>query len=237
MTVYKLFWDEFSSWYLEIVKPAYQKPIDTISYNTTIEFFEKLVKLLHPFMPFITEEIWQLLRERGKTESIMISEMPVAGLADKSLISLFDQAKEIIGSVRTIRNEKNISMKELLELDYIDNGNSFDPLFIEVIRKMANVSDVRKVQEKNPSAGSFIVRNIEFYVPLGQLLNTEEEITRLEKELNYTRGFLQSVLKKLENEKFIQNAPGPVLDLERAKKADAENKIASLEKQINALKT
>jgi valyl-tRNA synthetase len=236
MSVYKLFWDEFSSWYLEMVKPAYQKPIDKATLESTIGFFEKLSLLLHPFMPFITEEIWQLIKERKDGESIMISRMPVAGKVDESIITHFDQVKEIIGSVRTIRNDKGIAMKQVLELDYIDSEGSFKPFFNDVIMKMANVSDVRAVKEKNETAGSFIVKNVEFYVPLGNLLNTEEELAKLEKELEYTRGFLESVLKKLENQRFVQNAPKHVLELELDKKADAESKITSLEKQISALR-
>lgn len=236
MTVYKLFWDEFSSWYLEMVKPAYQKPIDGRTYSETIEFFEKLVLLLHPFMPFITEEIWQLIRERQTGESIMISGMPLPGKIDRAILEHFEEVKEIIASVRTIRNEKNIPQKEVLELDYIDSEGTYNPWFNEVIRKMANVSEVRSVKEKNETAGSFMVKNVEYYVPLGQLLNADEERVRLEKELDYSRGFLNSVMKKLENQKFVQNAPKQVLELELAKKADAENKISSLERQIAGLR-
>jgi valyl-tRNA synthetase len=236
MTVYKLFWDEFSSWYLEMVKPAYQKPIDKATLESTIGFFEKLTLLLHPFMPFITEEIWQLIKERKDGESIMVSRMPVPGKFDESLIVQFDQVKEIIGAVRTIRNDKSIAMKEVLELEYIDAEGIYNPFFDEVVKKMANLSDVHAVKQKNETAGSFIVKNVEFYVPLGNLLNAEEEIAKLEKEIEYAKGFLQSVLKKLENEKFVNNAPKQVLDLELAKKADAESKIASLGKQIQALK-
>jgi valyl-tRNA synthetase len=236
MTVYKLFWDEFSSWYLEMVKPAYQKPIDRKTLESTIDFFEKMSLLLHPFMPFITEEIWQLIRERKDGESIMISKMPAPEKVDEAIIIHFDQVKEIIGSVRTIRNDKNIAMKEVMELDYIDADGSFNPFFNEVIKKIANVSAVKAVQQKNETAGSFIVKNVEFYVPLGNLLDTEEEIVKLEKELQYTQGFLESVLKKLENQKFVQNAPKHVLELELAKKTDAESKIASLEKQIAAMR-
>jgi len=236
MTVYKLFWDEFSSWYLEMVKPAYQKPIDKATLESTIAFFEKMTLVLHPFMPFITEEIWQLVKERKDGESIMISKMPKAGNFDEALLSQFDLTKEIIGGVRTIRNDKNIAMKEILELDYIDSEGTFSERFNEVIKKMANVSDVRAVKEKNDTAGSFMVKNLEFYVPLGNLLNTEEELVKLDKELDYTQGFLNSVLKKLENQKFVQNAPKHVLELELSKKADAESKIVSLEKQIVALR-
>jgi valyl-tRNA synthetase len=236
MTVYKLFWDEFSSWYLEMVKPAYQKPIDRKTLESTISFFEKMSLLLHPFMPFITEEIWQLIRERNDGESIMISKMPAPEKVDEAIIIHFDQVKEIIGSVRTIRNDKNIAMKEVLELDYIDAEGSFNPFFNEVIKKIANISAVKAVQQKNETAGSFIVKNVEFYVPLGNLLDTEEEIVKLEKELQYTQGFLESVLKKLENQRFVQNAPKHVLEFELAKKADAESKIISLENQIRVLK-
>ena len=236
MTLYKLFWDEFSSWYLEMVKPLYRKPIDKATLERTIDFFEKLTLLLHPFMPFITEEIWQLIRERKDGESIMISKMPSEGAADEAIIAQFDQVKEIIGAVRTIRNDKNIAMREVLELDYIDSENSFNSRFNEVIKKIAHVSNVRAVKEKNETAGSFIVKNVEFYVPLGNLLNTEEELVKLEKELDYTQGFLESVLKKLENQRFVQNAPKQVLELELAKKADAESKISSLEKQILSLR-
>ena len=233
MNLYRLFWDEFSSWYLEIVKPAYQKPVDKTTYEATLSFFEQLMELLHPIMPFITEEIWQLIYERESGESIMITEMPEKGAYDTELLDSFEKVKEIIASVRNIRKDKDIPNKEALTLKV--NGEHiarYDP----VVQKLANISSIEEISSKPENAVSFMVRTTEYYIPVESLLDTEEEVKKLEEELEYTRGFLQSVMKKLNNERFVQNAPANVVDLEKKKKEDAEQKIKTLEERINSLK-
>ncbi len=235
MVVYKLFRDEFSSWYLEIIKPSYEKPIDKESYLKTIDFLESLLLLLHPFMPFITEEIWQYLRERKKGESIMISGMPQKGKFDKELLRLFEQTKEIVISIRGIRSKRNIPQKEKLELLYLAEGE-YDDRFNEVIIKLANLSGIISMEGSVPDkTASFIVKATEYHVPLTGRVNKEEELDKMENELVYTRGFLLSVIKKLENERFVNNAPAEVLEREYAKKTDAENKIKALETRIQFL--
>ena len=235
MKVYKLFWDEFSGWYLEIIKPEYQKPVDLKTYNSTIVVFEKLMHLIHPFMPFITEEIWQLLTERKKGESLMVSPMPEQRKFSRDIIERFEISKEIISAIRTVRKEKDLSNKERIEL-FIRAGNTFDRYFLPVISRMGNLSGISFTEMKVEGAASFILRTIEFYIPLANMHDVEGELAKIREELNYTNGFLVSVMKKLENKHFVQNAPAKVLDLERKKKADAETKIRSLEERIEELK-
>ena len=233
MAVYKLFWDEFSSWYLEIVKPGYQQPIDAVTYRATIGFFDSLLKLLHPFMPFITEELWQALENRKEGESLMLALMPEAGLVDDNLLDQFEIVKEVVGGVRTIRLQKNIPIKESLELHVLgEHCSDFNP----VICKMCNLSAIRCVEEKTLEAISFLVRTTEYAVPVGTVINVEEELAKLEEELKYQQGFLASVLKKLSNENFVNKAPAKVIEMERKKQADAESKIKSIEENIRALK-
>lgn len=233
MAVYKLFWDEFSSWYLEIVKPGYQQPIDGVTYRATIGFFDSLLKLLHPFMPFITEELWQALENRKEGESLMLALMPEAGLVDDNLLDQFEIVKEVVGGVRTIRLQKNIPIKESLELHVLgEHCSDFNP----VICKMCNLSAIRCVEEKTLEAISFLVRTTEYAVPVGTVINVEEELAKLEEELKYQQGFLASVLKKLSNENFVNKAPEKVIEMERKKQADAESKIKSIEENIRALK-
>ena len=233
MAVYKLFWDEFSSWYLEIVKPGYQQPIDGVTYRATIGFFDSLLKLLHPFMPFITEELWQALENRKEGESLMLALMPEAGLVDDNLLDQFEIVKEVVGGVRTIRLQKNIPNKESLELHVLgEHCSDFNP----VICKMCNLSAIRCVEEKTLEAISFLVRTTEYAVPVGTVINVEEELAKLEEELKYQQGFLASVLKKLSNENFVNKAPAKVIEMERKKQADAESKIKSIEENIRALK-
>jgi valyl-tRNA synthetase len=233
MEVYKLFWDEFSSWYLEMIKPDYQQPIDRKTYQATLGFFEALLKLLHPFMPFITEELWQALEPRNEGESIMISLLPApdAGCIDE-LIS-FEEVKEIISGIRTVRLQKNIPNKETLELQVL---GEYDGCYDPVIMKMAHLSGIEKVREKTPGAVSFLVKTTEFAVPLGSSMNPEEELEKLEKELKYQREFLESVLKKLSNENFVSKAPEKVIEMERKKQADAESKIKLLEENRKGMK-
>ena len=236
MTVYKLFWDEFSSWYLELIKPQYEKPIDKDTLEMTIVFFEKLVHLLHPFMPFITEEIYHLLNDRKKGESIMVSGMPAPAKFDSGIIQNFEIVKEIITAIRAIRNQNNLPVKQSLELNYLKSGEKYNRTLDPVICKLAGISNISEVSAKPGNSSSFIIKNYEYYIPLGTLLNAEDELIKLEKELIYAKGFLESVMKKLQNERFVKNAPANVLDLEMNKKADAEGKIASLKKQIDLLR-
>ncbi len=233
MAVYKLFWDEFSSWYLEMVKPAYGKPVDRATYEATLGFFDALLRLLHPFMPFITEELWQHIAERKDGESVMTALLPKAGAFSEQTIADMDVAKDIIAGIRTVRLQKNIPNKEELELQVMGEGN----VPVEsIIKKLANLSAVANVSEKDATAAAFMVGTTEYAVPLGNNINVEEELKKLEADLKYQEGFLQSVLKKLSNEKFVNNAPAKVIEMERKKQADAEAKIATLKESIAALR-
>ncbi|MGC9342385.1 MAG: class I tRNA ligase family protein, partial [Bacteroidales bacterium] len=198
-------------------------------------FIEKLLKLLHPFMPFITEEIWHYLKDRKDRESIMRTRLPEAGLVDERRIGQFERIKQVVTAIRNIRNEKQLAVKEELKLGYIINEGDFNPDFETVIMKLANISNLEELTEKPEGAVSFIVKNIEYYLFIGDKIDVEAEILKLTEELNYTRGFLNSVLKKLNNERFVQGAPEAVVHKERVKRADAESKIAALEKQIETL--
>ena len=232
MAVYKLFWDEFSSWYLEMAKPGYQQPIDKATYEATLGFFDALLRMSHPFMPFITEELWQALAPREAGESLMVAPMPKAGAVDEAFLQAFEQVKEIIGGVRTIRLQKNIPNKDSLELQVLGAHNE---AFNAVIVKMCNLSAIQSVAEKAAGAVSFLVGTTEYAVPLGNLINVEEELAKLREELKYQQGFLASVLKKLDNENFVSKAPAKVIEMERKKQADAESKIKSIEESIAAL--
>ena len=232
MAVYKLFWDEFSSWYLEMVKPAYQQPIDRATYEATLGFFDSLLKVLHPFMPFITEELWQALASRNEGESIMVSLMPKATEVNESIIAGFEKSKEIIAGIRTVRLQKNVPNKEMLALQVL-GGQSND--FDAVIIKLGNLSGIETVSEKSAGSISFLVDVTEYAIPMATLINAEEEIKKMEAEIVYYQGFIDSVMKKLGNERFVANAKPEVVEGERKKKADAESKIASLKESIKAL--
>ena len=240
MSVYKLFWDEFSSWYLEMVKPAYingeAQPIDKQTYDKTLEFFEQLLKMLHPFMPFITEELWQHLYDRKEGDSIMRDklEIPAPTEADDQLVAQIESVKQIISGVRAIRNSKNIAQKDPLTLSMV-SANHFEA-FNKVIMKMANLSAIEVVDEKAADASAFMVGTDEFAVPLGNLIDVTAEIEKQEAQLKHLEGFLAGVLKKLSNERFVQNAPEAVVALERKKQSDAEEKIAALKESLNELK-
>ena len=233
MVVYKLFWDEFSSWYLEMVKPAYGQPIDHTTYEKTLSFFDTLLKLLHPFMPFITEELWQHVYERQAGESIMVQTLATPESFDDAIITQFEAAKEVISGIRTIRLQKNIAQKEALTLEVV--GTNPLAAFDSVITKLCNLSAISTVETKADGAASFMVGTTEYAVPLGSLINVEEELKKLEADLKYQEGFLQSVLKKLSNEKFVSKAPANVIEMERKKQSDAETKIAALKESIAAL--
>ena len=240
MTVYKLFWDEFSQWYLEMVKPAYkdgvQQPIDRETYDATLRFFELLLKMLHPFMPFITEELWQAIYERKDGESIMrdslVLDAPTA--EELKLIENIEQVKLVVSGVRTVRSQKNIAPKEQLTLQTVGQ-NQFEA-YNDVIKKMGNLSSIDVVEAKDPSATAFMVGTDEFAVPLGDLIDVAAEIEKMEAQLKHLEGFKAGVEKKLANERFVQNAPEAVVALERKKLADSEEKIAALKESINALK-
>ena len=232
MAVYKLFWDEFSSWYLELIKPAYQKPIDKASYEATLSFFDTMVKLLHPFMPFITEEIWQLIEDRKDGQSLMVEGMPKAESYSEEIIEAFESVKEIISGVRNIRNENNIAQKESLSLKI---KGDYQSQYDSCIVKMANLSDIQTTDTKIESAVTFMVKSAEFYIELGDLVDVEEELKKLNEELEYNKGFLNSVMKKLNNERFVNNAPEKVVNIEKKKKEDAEIKIKVLEERIASL--
>lgn len=232
MLLYKLFWDEFSAWYLEMIKPAYQQPIDTETYKITLSYFDALMRLLHPFMPFITEELWQALCDRKAGESIMTSLQPKQTPADKELLNDFETLKEVVAGVRTIRLEKNIPNKDELELQVIGQHNH---QYNSVISKICRLSSVISVSEKQPGASGFLVGTIEYSIPLADKMDVEAELQKLKVELTYTEGFLQSVLKKLGNERFVQNAKPEIVEGERKKQADAESKIALLKENIAVL--
>lgn len=229
MSLYKLFWDEFSSWYLEMAKPAYQQPIDKKTYEATLGLFDSLLRLLHPFMPFITEELWQALAERKAGESIIVSEMPKEVSFSNDLIDTFEKVKEVIAGVRTIRLQKNIPNKEELSLEVIGQYNTD---FDTVISKMGNLTSINTVAEKDPTSVSFLVGTTEFSVPLGNNIDIEAELKRLNDELKYLEGFLKSVAAKLSNEKFVANAKPEIVENERKKQADAESKIKTIKESI-----
>ena len=240
MAVYKLFWDEFSSWYLEMVKPAYingePQPIDKQTYDKTLEFFDILLKMLHPFMPFITEELWQHLYDRKDGESIMrVSlQLPDPTKADDELTAQMEYVKQVVSGVRMVRNQKNIAPKEQLDLQVVGKNNyaAFDAVTI----KMANLKGISVVAEKDATASAFMVGTEEFAVPLGDMIDVEAEIAKMEAQLQHLEGFLAGVKKKLSNERFVANAPEAVVALERKKQSDSEEKIAALKESIAALK-
>lgn len=235
MTVYSMVRDEFSGWYLEAVKPAYQQPIDKATYDATIQFFDKVIRILHPFMPFITEEIYQYISERKKGESIVVAQMPKAGRIHHHVVDLFEDAKQIIAGVRNIRQDKNIPLKEMVKLQITTDENSYDKKFIPVINKLANIESEYFVSKSDDASASFLVGTTEYAVPLGDMIDVEAEKKKLGDEINYHEGFLQSVAKKLSNTSFVQNAPAAVVDKEKQKMADAELKIKSLKEQLAKL--
>ena len=233
MAIYKLFWDEFSSWYLEMVKPAYQQPIDRKTYDATLRYFDALLRMLHPFMPFITEELWQHLYDRKEGESIMTARMPEPQPVDMEIINRFETTKLVVAGIRTIRLQKGIANKEQLTLQIIgahDHSNDC------ILTKMTNLATIETIEEKDPAAASFRVHATEYAIPLSNAIDVEAELKKLEAELKYAQGFLKTVMGKLGNERFVQNAPEAVVAMERKKKADAEEKIKSLEESIAALK-
>jgi valyl-tRNA synthetase len=236
MAIYKLVWDDFCSWYLEIVKPAYQQPIDRATYESTITFFENLMKLLHPFMPFLTEEIWHMLRERENGDDIIIARQPSMDKSNNKIIKSFEKAEEVIIGIRKVRAEKNIPIKEPVELK-LQTGKHDESHFYPVVSKLGNIVNIEEVNEKPANALTFIVGAQEYYIPLSENIDVEAEVTKLNEELNYTEGFLKSVLKRLSNERFVNNAPPAVVEKEKKKQVDAEARIKALKEQIAGLKS
>jgi valyl-tRNA synthetase len=232
MTAYKLVWDDFCSWYLEMVKPAYQQPIDIKTLAASVGFFEKLMQVLHPFMPFITEEIWHLLNDRGE-ESIMLSQMPAAGAFNPELLNWFEQASEAVIGIRNIRKDKNLPFKD--KVDLMIKGDNPAKYFDEVVAKLGNISSFSYVETKPAASAGFVVKATEYYIPLGQGVDLEAEKEKLMKELEYTQGFLASVEKKLNNEKFVSNAKPEVVENERQKQADAIGRIEILKASLSDL--
>ena len=235
MSIYKLFWDDYCSWYLELVKPAYGQAIDETTYNATLGFFESLLKMIHPVMPFITEELWHDMAERGENETIMFARTPVAGPWEKALINDFELAEEAVNALRGIRQQKNISPKEALEVKF---KGAFPEKMLPVIIKLANISDAAIVEDFGATAEgvSQMIRTVEMYVPLNGKVNVAEEIAKIEAELEYQKKFLESVRKKLSNESFVAHAPEKVVAMERKKEADSLSKIEGYESQLKALK-
>jgi valyl-tRNA synthetase len=234
-TSYKLVWDDFCSWYLEIIKPEFEKPIDEATYKKTIEFFEKILKLLHPFMPFITEELWHELNERSEKDCIIIMSWPKAGASNKAILEEAQFAFDIVKEIRNSRNTKGISPKEALKLQVKEDGKKSIDSFWPVIKKLSNLSDISFVAAQANNVTSFIVKTMEFSIPLEGKVDVAKEREALEKDLAYQKGFILSVNKKLENEKFVNSAKPEVVEMERKKRADAEAKIKSLEESLSKL--
>ncbi len=235
LVAYRLFWDEFSGWLLEMVKPAYGDAIDECTLKAVKSIFERLMQMLHPFMPFLTEEIWQDIAERKEGESICVSAAKVAEEADEKLLARFELAKEVISAVRNVRKQKNLPNKDALTLKVIVDEN-YPAEYEAVITKMANLTSVERVEEKDATAAAFIVKTTQYFVPLGGLIDVEAERKKMSEELTYLEGFLASVMKKLSNERFVSSAPEKVVANERAKKADAEAKIAAIKERLEQLK-
>ncbi|OWP82992.1 valine--tRNA ligase [Flavobacterium davisii] len=235
MAIYKLVWDDFCSWFLEMIKPGYQQPIDKTTFDKAIEMLEANLKLLHPFMPFLTEEIWQYIADRTTEEALIISQWPEVKLYDEKLIADFDFTTEVISGIRTIRKDKNISFKDAIELKVVNNEKA-STFFDSVITKLGNISSLEYVSEKVNGALSYRVKSNEFFIPVGEGIDIEAEIKKLTEELNYTKGFLKSVQGKLSNEKFVLGAPEQVITNERKKEADALAKILTIEQSLAGLK-
>ncbi|HOZ75161.1 MAG TPA: valine--tRNA ligase [Flavobacterium sp.] len=235
MGIYKLVWDDFCSWFLEMIKPAYQQPIDKATFDKAIEMLENVLKLLHPFMPFLTEEIWQHIAERSAEEALIIAQWPESKAFDSKLISDFENTMEVISGIRSIRKDKNIPFKDAIELKAINN-EKLSVYFDSVVTKLGNIAALEYVSDKVDGALSFRVKSNEYFIPITGAIDVEQEIAKLTEELKYTQGFLKSVQAKLSNEKFVGGAPEKVLEMERKKEADALAKIATIEQSVKSLK-
>ncbi len=236
MTVYTTVRDEFSGWLLEMVKPGYQQPIDALTYAEIVELFDQMLRLMHPFMPFITEEIWQLLDERKEGESIMVSQLPANTSYDTGLLAAFEDVKDAVSGIRKIRKDKNIAFKDAIYFSVQKGDKGFDSKFNSILIKLGNLTELTIVEEEVKGAASFRVKSSSFYIPLDGFIDVEEELAKLEEELKYAKGFLNSVMKKLSNERFVNNAPEAVVAKEKAKQADAEANIKVLEERIASMK-
>ena len=234
MTVFKLFTDEFSGWYLEMVKPGYQQPIDSKTYDKTLEFFDVLMRMIHPFMPFITEELWHHIYQRGEKESIMVCTLKLDEPTDSEirLLSDVELMKQVVAGVRNIRNKKNINKKEQVALEVV-GANPLSALNSTIV-KMANLSSFNVVDEKSAATSDFLVGTTEYAVPLGDLIDKDAEIKKIESEIKRLENFLTGVEKKLSNERFVSNAPAQVVELERKKQSDATTKLASLRENLKS---
>ena len=234
MTSYKLIYDDFCGWLLEMIKPAYGQPIDRTTFDAVVITFEDNLKVLHPFMPFLTEEIWQFMAKRNTDEALIISKYPEQTSSDSKLIEDFELVKDAVSGIRTIRKEKNIAFKDTIALSVINNEN-LDISYNSVISKMGNISDLQTVDAAIEGALTFRVKSNEYFIPMDGAINVEEEIEKLTEELKYTEGFLKSVQKKLSNERFVNNAPAQVVGSEKKKEADALAKIETINKSLKSL--
>ena len=234
MATYKLIWDDFCSWLLEISKPAYQQPIDRKTYNGIIEALENNLRILHPFAPFATEEIWQTITKRTPEQALIINSWPKQQEVDLKIISDFEYASQVISGIRTIRKSKNIAFKDAIELHVLSN-ETVSSDFDTIIAKLGNINEIASAKTPLDGALSFRVKSNEYFIPLAGAIDVEAEIVKIEEELKYTKGFLQSVSKKLSNERFVNNAPEKVVEIEKQKMADAEAKITTLEKRLASL--
>jgi len=237
MTIYNTIRDEFSGWLLEIIKPAYQAPIDGTTIDQISELFDEVLRLLHPFMPFISEEIWHLLKERNPGDSIMISQWPKPTVGQEEICEKFELIKEVITGIRAIRKAKEIANKEQLQLFIAPGEKGYIPEYDSIVSKMANLSQLQITTEEVAGAMSFRVNTTAYYLPLGDVVNLQEEILKIEEELKYTLGFLEAVMKKTGNERFMSSAPAQVVDLERKKQTDAQEKIKMLEERLLSFKS
>lgn len=234
MTAYKLFWDDFSGWYLEMIKPAYSEPIDSTTLAQAKSFFEKLLQMLHPFIPFVTEELWHCVAERSGDDCVMVSCMPQAGEQRPEMLARFDLVREAVTAIRAIRRQRNIPSKDALSLKVVADEN-YPSEFAPVFEKMANLSSVEPVSGKDPDWEAFIVKTTQYFVPMGGRIDREAELAKLREDLAYHEGFLNIVMKKLGNERFVNSAPAQVVATEQAKKADAEAKIAAIRERITIM--
>jgi valyl-tRNA synthetase len=234
MSIYKLIWDDFASWLLEIIKPDYQQPLDIKTHKSIIAIFENNLKILHPFMPFLSEEIWQYIADRKPEQALIISQYPKLKSFDTQLISDFETVKEVVSGIRTIRKEKNISFKDTIELSVLNNENLSEQ-YNSVITKLGNISKMEVVSDSVEGALTFRVQSNEYFIPISGAINIEEELAKIQDELKYTEGFLKSVRAKLTNERFVSNAPTQVIEIERKKEADALAKIETLKASLASL--
>jgi valyl-tRNA synthetase len=234
MAAYKLTWDDFCSWYLEMIKPQPGQAIDSQTLEATIGFFEDLMKLLHPFMPFITEEIWHLLRQRNEGDDLIVARMPSGKAFNQKLLADFDFTAELINGIRKLRASKNIPFRDALEVQIVDKNGDYNSLFEGIIAKLCNLSRISLTESQMEGAFGFVIKSTEVFVPLTDVVNPEEERKKLKEELIYTQGFLNSVNKKLSNERFVSGAPEQVVARERQKKADAEARIKVIEQQLKS---